>query len=338
MNRFIRAVLCSGLGCALFVAAPVQGQPAGPVPAVAPAPAPATAPAPAQTSEYDDLVLRALTAYDAGRWDEARGLFERAHALDPTARTLRTIGMSAFNQGDLVAALQNLEAALVDARKPLTEDQRAHVRGLIERANRQVGRYRLRLQPAGASLLVDGNPPALVGSDEIVLLPGHHELALSADGYAPQTRALEVQAQDRAPLEWSLAPPGAAAPAPAAEQTVAAGDTAPARSGGSVWPWVAFSVGAAGLIASGVTFGMALHDKNALDKVCDNRHCPANQHDTISRYDTMRVVSGVTLAVGLAGAATGVILLLGDDGGESAEHAGVTPLLGPGFVGARGRW
>jgi tetratricopeptide (TPR) repeat protein len=322
-------------GSALSGVASAQG------PAAAPAPAPAAAPAPAQASEYDDLVLRALTAYDAGRWDEARGLFERAHALDPTARTLRTIGMAAFNQGDLVAALQNLEAALVDSRKPLTDEQRTHVLGLIERANRQVGRYRLRLQPAGAALLVDGKPPALVGSDEVVMLSGHHELRLSADGYAPQARALDVQAQDRAPLEWSLAQPAGAVP----EQTAGAtqpgpvgGDTASVHPGGSAWPWVAFSIGAAGLITSGVTFGLALHDKSALDKACDDRHCPPSEHDTISRYDTLRVVSGVTLGVGLAGAAAGVILSLSDDGAAGAEHAGVAPLLGPGFIGARGRW
>src|SRR5262245_28844317 len=125
--------MAGAFSCAVWVSVPSSAQ--------------APAPTRAQASEYDDLVLRALTAYDAGRWDEARGLFERAHAIDPTARTLRTIGMAAFNQGDLIAALQNLEGALVDPRKPLTDDQRAHVLGLIDRANRQVGRYRLRLQP-----------------------------------------------------------------------------------------------------------------------------------------------------------------------------------------------
>jgi hypothetical protein len=321
------------VGCALFGAERVSAQNA------APAPAQATA----QTSEYDDLVLRALTAYDAGRWAEARGLFERAHALDPTARTLRTIGMAAFNQGDLLAALQNLEAALVDPRKPLTDEQRTHVLGLIDRANRQVGRYRLRLEPAGAALLVDGKAPVLVGGDEVVLMPGHHELRLSADGYAPQTRVMEVQAQDRAPLEWSLAP-AAAEPVGASEVAATAAappatEAAPAARSGSVWPWVALSIGAAGLIASGVTFGLALHDKATLDERCHDRHCPPSQHDTIARYDTLRVVSGVTLGVGLAGAAAGVILLLSDDGGaRPTEHAGVSPLLGPGFVGARGRW
>jgi hypothetical protein len=270
-------------------------------------------------------------------------LFERAHAIDPTARTLRTIGMSAFNQGDLVAALQNLEAALVDTRKPLTDEQRTHVLGLIDRANREVGRYRLRLSPQGATLLVDGRSPALIGADELVLLPGPHELRLSAPGYATQARSLEVQAQDRAPLDWSLAPGDAASapestPAPASAPPAPAGNDAVARSGGSAWPWVALSIGAAGLIASGVTFGLALHDKSKLDAHCDKRECPPTQHDTIGRYNTLRTVSGVTLGVGLVGAAAGVLLLLRSDEPSAAEHAGVQPLLAPGFVGARGRF
>lgn len=56
-------------------------------------------PAQSQSSkknEYADFIERALVeynaGYNAGRWDEARILFERAHEIDPNARTLR--GMS----------------------------------------------------------------------------------------------------------------------------------------------------------------------------------------------------------------------------------------------------
>jgi tetratricopeptide (TPR) repeat protein len=56
----------------------------------------------------------ALSAFENGRWAEARSDFRRAHELDPTARTLRTIGMCSFNLGDYIDAVQSLEAALED--------------------------------------------------------------------------------------------------------------------------------------------------------------------------------------------------------------------------------
>jgi len=312
----------------------------------APSAEPAQAAATAAPSEYDELVLHALAAYDAGRWDEARRLFERAHGIDPTARTLRTIGMAAFNQGDFVAALQNLEAALLDPRKPLTDEQREHVHGLIDRANREVGRFRLQLSPSSATLSVDAKSPTLVGKDELVLLPGRHELRLGAEGHAPLVRTLDVQAQDRAPLELSLEP-GAGAPqtsaaaspvavAPAANERPEAPAAALGKgSGKTVLGIAVLSAGAASLIVSGVTLGLALHDKSALDARCPDRHCPYSEHAVLDRYDTMRLVSGLTLAVGLVGAAAGLVMLVGDD--EESEHAAVQPVLAPGFVGMRGR-
>ncbi len=288
-------------------------------------------------------MLRALAAYDAGRWDEARRLFERAHGLDPTARTLRTIGMAAFNQGDFIGALQNLEASLVDPRKPLTDEQRRHVRGLIERANHHVGRYRLRLRPPGASLLVDDKSPTLVGQDELLLLPGRHELRVSAPGYPTRTRTLDVQAQDRAPLELSLLPSGAATPpatggAKPALQTASA--TAPAPAGGGhsarhAVGWVVLSVGGASLVASAVTFGLALGQKSELDSRCPGRVCPPAEHGTVQHYDTLRALAGTTFGVGVAGAAVGLVLLLGG-GHAGSEHASLQPLLGPGYAGVRG--
>ncbi|MFI5309189.1 MAG: hypothetical protein ACHQ53_17670 [Polyangiales bacterium] len=342
MRAFIVLLGCVGLVTGLV--ARVEAQAQAQAPSAEPPPAAA---APAQTSEYDDLVLRALAAYDAGHWDEARRLFERAHGIDPTARTLRTIGMAAFNQRDFVAALQNLEAALLDPRKPLTDEQREHVQGLIDSANREVGRFRLHLQPSTASLTVDGKSPTLVGKDELVLLPGRHELRASAEGYAPYTRSLDVQAQDRAPLELSLeagvganasdAMPKAAPLAPETpEHPPAAAEATKEGSGHTLLGVSVLSLGAAGLIVSGVTLGLALHDKSELDGQCPERRCPYSEHATLDRYNAMRLVSGLTLGAGLVATVSGLILLFGT-GDPEAEHASVQPLLAPGFVGVRGQ-
>jgi tetratricopeptide (TPR) repeat protein len=296
-------------------------------------------PARAQQENYDELVLRALAAYDAGRWDESRRLFEQAHGLSPTARTLRTIGMAAFNQRDFVAALQNLEAALTDTRKPLTDEQRAHVAELIAGANEQVGRFRLQVTPGGAHVQVNGRPPSLIAG-ELVLLPGRYELVVSAGGHETLTRTLDVQARDRAPLELALTPSGsqgiAATPeaeskSPASTLAVAADPSE--RGSNTTLAVVALSIGGAGLIASGVTFALALDKKSKLDDVCPDRRCPPPAHDDLEQYDLLRVVSGATLAAGVLGAVLGTYLLLDEPG----ERATVQALIAPGWVGVRGR-
>ena len=325
-EKLLQTVFCfTALGAlCLFALAGSAAAQAGAAPAEGAAtPAAAAPPAPVAATEYDALVLRALAAYDAGRWDEARDLFERAHAIDPTARTLRTIGMSAFNQADYVGALQHLEAALVDPRRPLTDEQRAHVLGLIDRASRQVGRYRVRLSPSSASLLVDGAAPALLSEDEFVLVPGRHVLRATALGHRPLERTLEVHGQEREKLELALEPEGSPSATQSSSSTGAAGSdaaalTADTHDGSSrtTLAIVSFSIGGAALLASGITLALALSDKAELDDGCPDRICPPKLEDTRSRYQTLRIVSPVALGVGVIGAAIGTVLLL--SGGEDA--------------------
>lgn len=301
----------------------------------------------AKNPEYDRIVLQALGAYDAGRWDEARRLFERAHGLDPTARTLRTIGMAAFNQGDYVAALQNLEAALVDPRKPLTAEQRGHVTQLIERANQEVGRFRLRLQPETARLLVDGKSPTQSRDGELVLMPGHHELEVAARGHETLTSRLEVEARDRTVLELALRvetaqqqgqPSGELAPpqsAPLRQSGRAATESNAGSTARSTWGVVALGVGGAALVASVITGGLALSEKSKLDDACRDRRCGPTAYDRVDRYDGLRTAAGVTLAAAVVGAGVGTYLLL--SGGDEQGGARVEALLSPTHIAIRGR-
>src|ERR1700742_2147963 len=114
----LRLIACIGWVSYALVSAPLHAQPEN-------------QPTQATPSAYDALIEQALASYDAGRFAEARTSFRRAHELNPTARTLRTIGMCSFNLGDYVEAVLSLETSLTDQRKPLTEDLRRHVTELI---------------------------------------------------------------------------------------------------------------------------------------------------------------------------------------------------------------
>jgi pimeloyl-ACP methyl ester carboxylesterase len=131
-------------------------------------------------SSYGELVRESLSEFSAGDFAEARALFERAHALQPNARTLRGLGITAFELKRCVKAVTELEAALADARKPLTDAQRNEVQGLIKKARRFVGKFKLELTPANATVLLDGRPSE---SAELVIDLGEHQVSVHAPGY-----------------------------------------------------------------------------------------------------------------------------------------------------------
>jgi hypothetical protein len=341
-SRWLRQVLvCASFGC-WIVATSAHGQtPAGTGNATD-----------SGSSEYDRYVAQALQAYDAGRFAEARSSFRRAHDLAPTARTLRTIGMCSFNLGDYVDALINLEAALVDTRKPLSPDQRSNASDLVARSQVHVGRFKVRLLPRDALLWVDGQPPPRLVSEEILLEPGRHELLAQASGHQPSRSAFQVDAGDRTTLEIVLAPSPAASDVAAtpAKSSVAAMNEAPSseprESSGSstergsktqgVLGRIAVGVGVVGLVAFGVTTGLAASKESSLDSHCSNRACEPAYHDDVDTYDRYKLLSTVSLVTGLVFMATGAVLLLTQPDGR-AEHAKVTPMIGVGSIGLRGQ-
>jgi hypothetical protein len=129
---------------------------------------------------YDELIREALSEFNLRNFAEARALFERAHALEPNARTLRGLGITAFELKRYVRALSELQAALDETHKPLTEAQRNEVRSLIAKSRRFVGEVKLAITPEDASVAVDGRPSA---SADLVLDLGEHDVVVRASGY-----------------------------------------------------------------------------------------------------------------------------------------------------------
>ena len=93
------------------------------------------------------LIGDAVAEYDAGHYQEARALFRQAHEKQPTARTLRGIGMCSFELRDYVEASRNLSASLRETRRPLTSEQKRHADALLARANTFIGRFTVKVQP-----------------------------------------------------------------------------------------------------------------------------------------------------------------------------------------------
>lgn len=159
----------------------------------------------ADDGAYRATIDEAVSEFGAGRFEEARALFKRAHELSPNARTLRGLGMTAYELRAYVQAIRELQGALDDKRKPLEGELRAKVELLLVKARKFVGVLRLELDPRNASVLVDGKPPTFEDDGSLLLDAGTHVISATAPKHkATNVRVLvegDTKQTVRVPLE-----------------------------------------------------------------------------------------------------------------------------------------
>jgi tetratricopeptide (TPR) repeat protein len=141
-------------------------------------------------------VREALSEYTAKNFPEARALFAEAHRLYPNARTLRGLGMTAFELRSYRESIAYLSEALASLVKPLDGSLRAETERLLARAERFVGKLNLEVNPASAEVLLDGNPVQVAAGTPLVLEVGEHSLEFRAEGYSTETRSLYVKGHE----------------------------------------------------------------------------------------------------------------------------------------------
>jgi hypothetical protein len=246
-------------------------------------------------------IADAVAEYDAGHFEEARALFRRAHAQAPSARTLRGIGMASFELRDYVEASRSLAAALEETRHALTPEQRQHVEGLLARAQTFVGRFTLRLEPADATLVVDGQPASREADGTLLLPFGRHVVGGRCPSCAPLERAIEVLGGERQAIELVLAPQASVRSAPGADPPPLRIEASGARSPAVYWFGGAALVSAAGAVAAGLWW----HDRAGELDTCNAAGTDCKNQPTIARQS--HLATGTTLALGAVALTTGVI-------------------------------
>lgn len=141
---------------------------------------------------YSKLVADAVSAFDAGRFRESRELLTRAHQLRPNARTLRGMGLAAFEEGRYSLAVLALDAALNETRQPIGGEQRSECEQLRAEADALTARYAVSGLPAGAELRVDGEEPVWDSAGYLLVDQGTHTLTLRQSG---ETRSWTLAAR-----------------------------------------------------------------------------------------------------------------------------------------------
>jgi tetratricopeptide (TPR) repeat protein len=109
-----------------------------------------------ESEEYREYVRAALREYQGHNFNEAKAFFAQAHAVSPSARTFRGLGMCSYELRNYVDAINFFEQALGSTNRPLTADMRSEIAGLLRQARTFVTRIQITTQPTWAKVRIDG--------------------------------------------------------------------------------------------------------------------------------------------------------------------------------------
>ena len=285
------------------------------------------------SAEYQAAIAEAVSEFQAGNWEEAQALFREAHRLSPNARTLRGLGIVAFELRRYVDAIGFLRQALEDSRKPLSAEQRKATTEQIVRAERFIARFELELSPEGTRLAVDGVAREL-REGQLWLDPGEREITASAEGYRSESRRIVVEGGTRGRLSFQLRASGEAvadAPLSTPVPDRATPEPAVAGDGGGIptGAVIVGSVGLAMLAGSAVTGFLALGAKGELEDACGTRKsaCDEKNESTADEAATLALTTDVLWIGGAAVVTSALVWALLAGGDEPAPSVGVA--IGP---------
>ena len=300
---------------------------------------------------YDGAIREAVAEFSAGRWEEARSLFTEAHRINPNARTLRGLGMTAFELRNYVEARQMLSQALASEVEPLTPDQREKTEALLERTNSFVGVFTLDAA-VGTAIRVDGGPASLDSEGRVLLNGGKHTVEGTLSGYPVQRQFVDVRGGEVGTLVFDFSQPLAPAnpPAPVSPSGLSAEGHAEAPAAAlaadestDIVPWILVGGGGAlvaGALVTGLLANRAFGD---LEDACADRvtRCPNQYEADADRADRWALITDALWISGAVAAGVGVTwMLLGDDEDAAADDHGATLAVSAGLnsVGLRGQF
>jgi hypothetical protein len=280
--------------------------------------------APVDDAAYSRSIESALREYDLAHWSESRAFFAQAHALRPSARTLRGLTQAAFALRDYVAAIEYATQAVVNTTHPLTEELRLQMLALREDGRRLVAHVQLLSAPKAASVRVDKSNVALDPDGSLLLNPGTHRLLVQAQGFRAATRILQVESGETYTWDISLDPAEEAGPS-TAERGARASQPA------SNAPWMLMGVSGAVAAAGAVLVALSASDIAKVEHAAVGSHWSAVEGAN-ARAPVLSAVGFALLGAGVAGAATGIVWTLSGASSERDSSAAVRVMPGLGSI------
>ena len=257
-----------------------------------------------------------------GKHAEAVSKLEQVVAMRKSPQALRALGLAELSAGRAARARGHFTEALAIAQESGPPSEIEPAQKALEQSAKLVGRVRVTLpaEAVDATFKIDGEPLVL-RDGSVEADPGEHAITAEAAGKSPFSRRVTVTAGNVVEVEVVL---------PSAPV-----EASPRRAIGLTL----LGVGAAGLVAGGVTGVLAISAHDDLSKTCANGLCADGDKGKIDAYHTLGLVSTVSLIAGGALAAGGAVLFLTAPHGARPPSRGavrVTPYVGLGAAGLRG--
>lgn len=255
--------------------------------------------------------------------------FRRAYELSHNHRVLYNIGQAEFEVQDYAGALRSFQRYLAEGGAEIEAERRAAVEADIRRLSTRVARLTVKVNVAGAEVLIDDVPSGHSPLKEpVVVSAGRRKLTVHKAELPPVTRFLDLAGGDATSVSIDLALPQAAASAPLAPPPPPP-PSAPSRTGF----WV--SLTATGVLAiSATTTGiLALRAHSDAEAKLGRRGASASDvesahRDTASLALATDLLGGAALAMGI------VTIILGTSDSTSSKADKPTTSLSVGPLGA----
>jgi hypothetical protein len=301
------------------------------------------APGPALAQQEGSAIAEQLfrdgrSLLEAGKVDEACEKFAASQRVSPAIGTLLNLAICREQQGRSATAWGLFADAEAQA---LRSGDPGRARIAHEHGASLAGQLRkividLPAAPPGVVVKLDGIalPPSVLGT-EIPVDPGKHDLAVTAPGKKAWERPdVDVGSGPalRVRVELEDAPPTASTPSSSPPPR-----ESPLGSFSQRWPaWIAFGVGAAGLVTGGIAGGLAFAKASDAKSGCQGSVCQQSAKGPADSAKSLATLSDVGFAIGAAGALAGVAVWIWTPTGHPASAVGVA--VGPATVSLEGRF
>lgn len=339
-------------------------------------PAGANAQSDEQRSAARALATDGAAAFNEGRYADAIDLFTRAEALVHATPHLLYLARSYEKLGQLIKAreayMKIVKEPIAPNAPPVFHDTKSSAEQELLAVEPRLASLAIKLEGADkakdVAVLVDGAPLAavLIGVSRPID-PGDHKVEAGAKGFRAEPQTVKLGEGEKKVVTLALvsdpsakplipsAEPAQEEPSPAA--TTATGSPAvdsgptdrPSDNGGlRIASYVAFGVGVVGL-GAGTFFTLQSSSKrsdaDAKFEECGGASGCTNGNPLSAEVEQLDddARSALTLgivgfAVGGVGLAAGTALFIASSSGNREQGAGVTPWVGLGSAGVRGRF
>lgn len=338
-----------------------------------------------QRAQARSLATEGASAFEGGRFQDAVDMFGKAESLVHAPPHLLFLARAHVKLGQFVRAreayLKIVKETLPSNAPKAFRDAQSQASTEVRAIEPKIANLTLKVEGANGAtdvaVTVDGAvlPSMLVGVPQPID-PGTHVVEAGATGLrAPQQqftltegerKAVALKLEPRPGAAPLVAPAPAPPPVPATTATTAAPPAGPvaappanspsaadrphssSKSGLRIGSYVAFGVGALGLIGGTVFTLQSAGKRSDADKKfrecggdagCTNENPLSAEVDELDRdAGSAQTLGIVGFALGGVGVAAGVTLFILSSGGDSSQQARVEPWLGLGSVGVRGQF